>query len=149
MPVLLFYTFKLNTTAYEEFDVEPAARSCTWESYHTETTRGHSVAILTKEIASSFKLTSRPQTIALFKLDGRKASLCSDYAKEKVEREHFLYCRQPLMDQYLRQKGLDLIWVVWGERRFTDKNPMRDVARKGPGYMQFSSFLSRDQLARR
>lgn len=134
---------------HEEFDVEPAARNYSWEGYHTDFTEGQTVAIPTKEIASTFGLTSRPQTFDLFDGAGRKASISLDYRGKDGRRNDFLYCRQAIIERYLRAKNFDLVWVMWGERRFVHKDAMRDMVGKGPHYVQFSSLTTYDQMLRR
>ncbi len=128
---------------FEEFDVEPAARCLSWESHHTDVTDSYSVPVLSREIAEMFRLSSRPQTFDLFDRTGRRASVWTDFEEENGASEHFLYCRESLIDQYLRSKNLELIWVTWGERRFFDKDPMRRLGAQQPGYVEFSSILPR------
>ena len=134
---------------YEEFDVEPVARNYFWESYHTDITDGQTVSVLTKEIASTFGLTSRPQTFDLFDAAGRKASICVDYQGKDGHRNDLLYCRQTIIDRYIRAKDLELVWVIWGERRFVHKDPVREMVGKGPHYVQFSSFVTYGEMLRR
>ncbi len=132
----------------EPFEVELVVREHCWESYHTTTTVGLNVPVLTKEIASFAKLTSRPQTFDLFDSAGRRATLCSDLGTAYGPHERLIFYRQSVLERYLQAKGLDLIWLVGGERRFKAKDTalLHHFAEKEKAYTQFSYVVERSAI---
>jgi len=101
--------------------------------YHTLKSGG-SCTILAKQLSEKLNLIGQPQSFDLFNRDGRRATFAiqSGYGSEatKSNRQHFLYIRKDLLDLFLTQEDLNLVWVIWGERQFSIKT----MANRAPAY---------------
>ena len=55
-----------------------------------------------------------------------------------------IYIRQDLLEKYLIDKGLDLIWAIWGERNYKSKNNegLEDFSRKYKHYKVFQKIIT-------
>jgi hypothetical protein len=54
------------------------------------------------------------------------------------------YMRKDLLDKFLREKAMDLVWGVWGERRFKSRNNvgLDEFAKKHKSYKVFQTVIT-------
>ena len=73
---------------------------------------------LAKEISLNMGLVGRPQTLDLFTKEGERATYNTASEREEDWRNHqsMVFLRKDILDEYLRKRGLSMIWGVWGER---------------------------------
>lgn len=95
------------------------ARFFSWESHHSSVNQAGGAIVPAKEIASFFELCCQPQTFNLYLKDGTLSSVSTQWGESfSRNRQYLLYLRQDLLETYLEKNDLELIWVLWGERRF-------------------------------
>ena len=103
-------------------------------SYEQTFESGGSCTILAKQLSNQLDLIGQPQTFDLFSHDGQRAtiSLQSRDENEEVEKnaQHFLYIRKELLDQFLTNEDLELVWIIWGERQYS----ISTMANLAPAY---------------
>lgn len=126
------------------FDVEVSVRNFCWESGRSIVNPGHGAYILTKEICEFLNLTSRPQTFDMYDGKNKIASIIRSFGDLWHNGHKLIYIRQDLLNNYLKKKELDLIWVIWGERRFCSKDDkeLREFAKKNKSYQVYKEFLA-------
>ena len=129
---------------YKEFEVIVPVCDYYWPGSTTVTNDGIRAVVLAKELASEFSLNSRPQSFDLFSPDGRRATCNISYQSTQLgNRQSMFYIRKDLLEAYLNQKDLTLIWAIWGERKFSSNlmvNFVDDSDSSYPGYEKFSSI---------
>lgn len=103
------------------FKVDVPVRNFSWESGRSIVNPGPHAPIPTKELCESLGLTSRPQTFDMYDSKGKIASLARSFDDTSNNRHKMVYLRKDLLNRYLHDNGLDLIWVIWGERCFRSK----------------------------
>ncbi|WP_157782508.1 NACHT domain-containing protein [Virgibacillus halodenitrificans] len=100
----------------EKINIQIPVRENKWEDHNSDIIPGRNVSIPSKELASFLQLVSQPQTFDLYEKDGRKASMVIDFGEGFRNRQTFTYIRKDLLDYFLAEKNLALIWAIWGER---------------------------------
>lgn len=89
-----------------------------WEGYQSITNDSGHAATLAKEISSYLDLVGLPQTFDLYTNNGTRATLnISDKTDKFNNYQSLFFMRKDLLNTYLDNHGLALVWVVWGERR--------------------------------
>lgn len=90
-----------------------------WESYHSKVNQAGSAMVPAKELALELGLCSQPQTFNMYKKNGDVASITTQSGSfENRNTQYLLYLRQDLLDTYLQNNDLEIVWVIWGEREF-------------------------------
>ena len=95
-------------------------------------------------------MSSRPQTFDLYDKSDRKASVTLKWRNNPHTFHELIYLRKDLLDRVLQDKGLDLIWGIWGERRYKAKENagLDEFAKKYQSYKVFQSIVAyRDIIA--
>lgn len=89
-----------------------------WESYHSVVNEGGGACLPSKRICEALNLGYRGNTWDLHDASG-VASLYRDVGEygSKISGS-FSYLRRELLDNFLRQSGKVLVWLMWGERGF-------------------------------
>ncbi len=105
-----------------EFNVEVPVQSYS-SSWEGTTSPNISACIPSKHLIDTFGLTSRPQTFDFYDPHNRKASLTCSWSDPTQKSQDLIYFRNDLLQQYLKNKQYELIWVVWGERRNRPEDP--------------------------
>lgn len=91
-----------------------------WEAYHTAVNDAGNATTLAKEITSNLELIGQPQTFDLFTKDGVKATCnVSDQNNDYNNHQAMFFIRENLLKTYLEKCNLVLIWVIWGERKYS------------------------------
>lgn len=78
--------------------------------------------IPSKELATALGLCSQPQTFDLYEKNGKLASITLRWGEQWRTEHRLTYLRQDLLEQYLNEIQAELIWAIWGERRFVSKD---------------------------
>ena len=73
---------------------------------------------LSKNLIDHFALSRLGPGPDLYDLEGRLASFNHNLTKSYDDQEEFLYLRKDLLDRYLAESGLKMVYVLWGERDF-------------------------------
>jgi hypothetical protein len=98
--------------------VEIPVHEFAWESYHSELNQVSGTTILAPALCEQFSLSNRQGEWDLYERSGRLATV---YREFKGPNDNFesrlMYLRADLMASYL-SSGLDLVWLIWGERNF-------------------------------
>ncbi|MEL6614594.1 MAG: hypothetical protein AAFQ43_02590 [Bacteroidota bacterium] len=99
-------------------DVVVPAYASEWESYHTTLTSNWWGMCPTGSLCAALGLTPRPQTFDVFDPEGRRASLHVRHDEDSawVNTQRALFLRTDLIDRYLADSGLALVWLVSTER---------------------------------
>ena len=87
-----------------------------WEKNSDEENTS-SAQLLSAELIQHFNLVSKPQSLDLFRKDGEQISQVFKAGSDYKDSEHFIYVKKELLDKFLVDKKLKMIWVIWGERR--------------------------------
>lgn len=103
---------KINKT----IEVLLPVRGNTWEEGKSEAIPGRNVVVPAKELTCFLNLISQPQTFDFYDLEGKKASIITSYGNDYKNNQHFTYIRKDLLDKYLAENNLELIWAIWGEK---------------------------------
>ncbi len=107
------------------FPIEILSHTYQWESYHSVLNQAGGALVPARPFCEFYELRNRPQTFDLFLPDGTKAAF-SVGAPGGVDRGHVLYLREALVRQYAEAKGLELAWLIWGERQIVRDSFSRD-----------------------
>ena len=128
-----------------DFDVAIPVCDFAWEGV-TIDDRFPNSPVLSKQVATALRLVNIPQTTALSTKEGDRAT-CSTASRRRSYQnsEHFFFLRQDLLERYLKQKRLSMIWVTWGEREISTDRVQRwrgEAKENGPSYKVFSDVRS-------
>ena len=93
-----------------------------WDGRHSSVTLIRSVLVLAKEIAEFLDLCAHSQTFDLYETNGKRASITIRWGEHWHTEHDLIFLRQDLLDQYLQENNLCLLWAVRGERQFKSKN---------------------------
>lgn len=124
------------------FNVFIPVRTNYWEEYHSSVNTGRSVLVPAKEIAEYLDLCSQPQTFDLYEKNGKRASITIRVGEHFHTGHHLIFLRQDLLNRYLLENNLDLMWVVWGERQCRSKNNagLDEFAKKHEPFRMFQEI---------
>jgi len=114
----------------------PVRYNC-YESYHSEVNPGRSVLVPARELSDFLELCSQPQTFDMYEKDGRKASITVKCGKPYHDSQ-LIFLRQDLLDRFLEERDLSLVWAIEGERRLWSKEK-RDFL--GPLIEKYTPFF--------
>jgi hypothetical protein len=111
---------------------------------------GH-VYVLSKELCKSLNLTARPQTYDFYDETNRRASITLRWGEDWHSFHKLIYLRKDLLDTFLHEKGLHLIWGIWGERRYKSRHNygLQEFAKGHEGYKVFQDVLSYQEIKRK
>jgi len=93
-----------------------------WEDYHNEINQGPRGDVPARQLTDALGLVSQPQTYDLYESSGRRATIATDYKSEQdgVKRsQRFLFIRKDLLDEYLEEANLKLLFWIAGERQYS------------------------------
>ncbi len=115
-----------------------------WSEYKNIVNPRLSAYVLSRELCESLALSSRPQTFNLYDKGDRKASVTLKWRNNTHTFHELIYLRKDLLDKVLQDKGLDLIWGIWGERRYETKENtgLGEFAKKHQSYKVFQSVVT-------
>jgi hypothetical protein len=114
----------------------PVRYNC-YESYHSEVSPGRSVLVPAREISDFLQLCSQPQTFDLYERNGRKASITVKWGKPYHDSQ-LIFLRQDLLDGFLKERGMSLVWAIEGERRLWSKEKRDSL---GPSVEKYTPFF--------
>jgi len=100
----------------EGFDILIPVRKNNWESYHSATNPGQHSVIPAKEIALTLCLKIGLPNWDLYDSDWKRASITTAWGESWQNNNTFCYLRQDLLDKYLKEQKMKLVWALWGER---------------------------------
>ncbi len=100
----------------KSFDALLPVQEYNWESDTLEEEHAGKIKILAKEIVLHLELKKFNQTFNLVDQDGNIATLGFKQETNYHNAQNELYIRKDLLDKYLEENNLQMIWVVWGER---------------------------------
>ena len=105
---------------FEEYQVVIPVCDFGWEAYRSVVNdAGHSTT-LAKEVTEDLELFGRPQTFDLFTRDGLRAvRFIADESDDYNNSQSVCFLREELLKDYLKRAGYSLVWVIWGERRYS------------------------------
>jgi hypothetical protein len=103
-------------------DVLIPVRSFNWESYHSITNPGQLADVPARELADRLDLRSHPQTFDLYDSESRRASITLKWGKSWHTEHRLIYLREDLLEKFLRDTNQELVWAIWGERRFVSED---------------------------
>ena len=119
---------------YKIFSILIPVRINDWGDWHSTIIPGRRVATPAREIIEHLDLCSQPQTFDLFEKNGRRASITFSYGDEwnpaqlthyfdgdEWRSEQLVYLRQDLLERFLAETNSELIWIIWGERKFSSE----------------------------
>ena len=144
-------SLKINTEFPEEIEIEVSemekfktlmpVMNYNWESYHSTVNQAGNVTVVAKEIVKHLDLIDQPQNLELLSKDGRIASINIQYYSEYNNNHSFVYLRKDLLDKYLGDNKMKLVWTVWGERQLSFKtNERRNEFLKAHRFSDYQEF---------
>jgi hypothetical protein len=151
-------TFPLNGITEIEFGVDNnprlsyevfiPVRYYNWESYHSTVNRASSAMVPAKELAEALDLCSQPQTFNLYEKNGKLASITVRWGELWHTEHHLTYLRQDLLEHYLKENDVELLWAIWGERRFGSKSieELRDFSEEHRAYEVFQTIKTYTEI---
>jgi hypothetical protein len=121
-----------------------AVRENSWESYHTATTLGRNIIVPARQVTDHLTLWGGPQTFHLFDGECAPASLFIQKGKPYRTGYTLSYLRKDLLDRYLSETGMSLIWSVHGERKYAAKHheDIHVYARANKTYEHFQEVIA-------
>jgi hypothetical protein len=97
--------------------VEVPARHFSWERYHSEENQSSGANYPSPALVDRLALRKRGSQIDLFDENGRPATMYRVFDSDSPDsRGRLLYLRADLVRDYMRQRGMALVWINWGER---------------------------------
>ena len=91
-------------------------RENNWESYHSGVNPGQNTIVPAREISESLGLWINLPSWDMYDHQGKRATITIEWGEEWVNRHSFTYIRKDLLDKFLKQQNMALIWAIWGER---------------------------------
>jgi len=137
--------FRIETTQEtKEYEVVIPINTMNWEAQESIVNPGMSAYVLSRELCEALGLSSRPQTSDLYGKDGHRASITLMWGEAFHTYNKLVYLHKDLLDSYLQGQGLELIWGVWGERRFKSKENagLHEFAEKHQSYKVFQRVVT-------
>lgn len=104
------------------FEVLIPVRYYNWETYHSTVNRASPAMVPAKELAEALGLCSKPQTFNLYEEHGKPASITLRWGEPWHTEHRLTYIRQDLIECYLKDNNVELIWAIRGERQFRSKD---------------------------
>lgn len=135
----------------KEYEIQlPVAILNMSEAASTANPGGHAY-VLSKELCKSLNLTARPQTYDFYDETNRRASITLRWGEDWHSFHKLIYLRKDLLDTFLHEKGLHLIWGIWGERRYKSRHNygLQEFAKGHEGYKVFQDVLSYQEIKRK
>jgi hypothetical protein len=128
----------------KKYEVTIPVATISWGAEESAVNPGGSAYVLSRELCETLALRSRPQTFDLFDLNNRRATITLKWGSEWHTFYKLIYVRKDLLDKALLDNELDLIWSIWGERRFKSKANagLEEFAKKYQSYKQFQTILT-------
>lgn len=120
------------------------------ESQESIVNPGMSAYVLSRELCEALGLSSRPQTFDLYDKSDRRASITLKWGDAWHTFHKLIYIRKDLLDMVLEDKELELLWGIWGERRYKAKENagLDEFAKEHLPYKVFQSIVAyRDSIA--
>jgi hypothetical protein len=102
-----------------EFQALVPVREYGWEGYHSIVNEAGGGTVLARQITDSLDLCGQPQTFDLFEPGGRRATMTWRHGEEEKNVERFVYIRRELLERFLAEQGMKMVWVTWGERQYS------------------------------
>ncbi len=106
----------------ETIDVEVPVRNFGWESYHSTVNYGQNAYVPSRELAMNLGLYIKPQSFDMLDKNGKNASITLQCGDQWHTTHELVYLRKDLLDNYLKRKNKQFVWIIWGERRFVSKD---------------------------
>ena len=128
----------------KEYQIElPVATLNMSESASAANPGGHAY-VLSKQLCKSLNLTTRPQTFDFYDATNRRASFTLRWGEDWHSYHKLIYLRKDLLDRFLKEERLDLIWGIWGERRYKSRSNygLDEFAKGHKPYKVFQEVLS-------
>jgi len=95
-----------------------------WESYHSVLNQNSGAVLPSKPICEALNLQYREKKWDLYDASG-VASLYREVGENDSQiTGWFSYLRRDLLDNYLKQSGKTLVWLMWGERGLHYRSPI-------------------------
>lgn len=115
-----------------------------WDGRSSSVTHSRSVLVPAKEIADFLDLCSHPQTFDLYEKNGKRASVTIRWGESWHTEHHIIFLRRDLLDHYLQENNMCLLWAVWSERQFRSKNceGLDEFAKEHTPYKAFQEIKS-------
>ena len=115
---------KIEKPVYEEIEALVPVRENIWEESCSGANPYRSIALPSREIAENLGLYMQSNSFDLFEREnGKQASISFRNGKIYGDIQHFTYLRKDLLERFLIEEDGALIWVIWGNRRYTSQNP--------------------------
>ncbi|MFH0824331.1 MAG: hypothetical protein V2B18_16385, partial [Pseudomonadota bacterium] len=124
---------------YKKFPVLLPVRESNWESYHSGANPGQHVTIPAREIAEALELSIHLPHWDMRDGKGETASISIKWGDRWKTEHSFCYLRKGILDQFLKQKGLKLVWAFWGQREIMLGSEILNRRNTGikPGHKKF------------
>ena len=114
-------------------------------AYHESTINpGIHASVLSKELCETLGLTSRSQTFDLYDTSNRRASITLRWGDAWHTFHKLTYMRKDLLDRFLQDREIELLWGIWGERRYKSKDNegLHEFAKKYPSYKVYQDVIT-------
>ncbi len=127
----------------EDYEVVVPIRYYSWEGYHSIVNDAGNALVPMKEFAEHLDLHNHHQTFDLFDDKNKRASITVKWGDLWHSGHHLLYLRQDLLEKYLFDNDLALVWAIWGEREFKSRefNELDEFRKQHESYKVFQSII--------
>jgi hypothetical protein len=107
---------KKKEAVYRKIPVLLPVRRNSWESYHSGVNPGQQAIVPTREIADAFRLSLLLPSWDMCDVEGKLASVSIKWGDPWGTGHNLCYLRRDIIDLFLGEKSLDLVWAFWGAR---------------------------------
>ena len=140
----LIFSINGGTHSKKIYKIFLPVHSFNWECHNSIANPGQNAYVLSKEACEALELSSRPQTFDLYDKNNRRASITLKWGGEWHTMHNLIYIRHDLLEKCLIDKGLDLVWAIWGERNYKSKNNegLEEFSKKYKHYKVFQKIIT-------
>lgn len=134
--------FVVDNNTRISFEVLIPVRYYNWESYHSVLNNASPAMVPAKELAEDLDLCSQPQTFDLYEKNGKLASITLRWGEPWQTEHRLTYLRRDLLERYLKENDMKLVWAIWGERRFRSKSieELREFSKEHESHRVFRTI---------
>lgn len=117
------FTYNKESRRYSDICIQYIVRDVGWEN-HEGLEQSRRYVAPTKELVTAIKLHGRPQEYSYY--DGNNDPGILHYSKgNSFSKQEFLYIKAELLNQFLAQSKLEMVWVYNGDKRLWNKDDYR------------------------
>ncbi len=110
-----------------------------WESFHSGVNPGQNSYVPAREIAEELSLWLSLPTWDMRDKAGRRATVSIDWGDKRKVRQKLFFLRRDLLNKFLIDKQMTIIWAIWGERE-THYRTREAMQNRGESFQPYKVF---------